>query len=623
MPWFAYPALRAVGKTDRRGHGGEFDVVLVSGDAYVDHPSFPTAVIARVLEQAGLSVAVIAQPDWQSEEDIRAFGRPRLFFGVTAGAMDSMVANYTSMRCPRREDRLSPGGRAGLRPRRAVMVYTQLIRKCFPGTPIVLGGIEASLRRFTHYDYWENRLRDPMLVDAPADLLFYGTSEAPLTRLGVLLKSGRSFHELVRERLPQTCVRVPFGQGVELAGPQAIILPSAAECRADPRAFLRLSMALDTAVRPGGAVLVQPHPKGDIVCFPPAGEDPAEEIRLLSALPFNRRAHPLYDDPIPGLVPVQFSMQSHRGCAGACTFCALAIHQGRRLRSRSLSDLVREAKSFPQHPDFRGTIPDLGGPSVNMYGWDCAKNGCKSGVCTHPKRCANLRGGLRPLVEVLQAVAAVPGIKHVFLGSGLRFDLIRENDWDDLAIILQHHVSGQLKVAPEHVARDVLRLMRKGEGSDFVGFVERFRDLTARLRLPLYLVPYFMTAFPGSGSRDSLLSQLVREQKLVHEQIQEFTPTPGSLATAMYYTGLDLDGQPIEVARTDRERRSGREELQKPQHKQQTGSPKPQGRPPYRGPESPRRDTREAADRPPALRGASGGSEAGDRPRNRPGLRRR
>ncbi|HNV71790.1 MAG TPA: YgiQ family radical SAM protein, partial [Candidatus Ozemobacteraceae bacterium] len=511
MPWFSYPALRASGRTDRRGHVGDFDVVLVSGDAYVDHPSFPTAVIARLLEHAGLTVAVIAQPDWQSEEDIRAFGRPRLFFGVTAGSMDSMVANYTSMRFPRKEDRLSPAGRAGLRPRRAVMVYTQLVRRCFPGTPIVLGGIEASLRRFMHFDYWENRLRDPMLVDAPADLLIYGTAEAPLLRLVRELQGGRSFSEAARAGLPQTCLRVPFGQGPELAGSRAQLLPSAAECRTDPRAFLRLSLALDTAVRPNGPVLVQPHPKGDIVCFPPTLEMHVEEIRLLSALKFNRRAHPLYTEPIPGLIPVQFSIQSHRGCAGACTFCALAIHQGRRIRSRSIDDLVREAKAFPTHPDFRGTIPDLGGPSVNMYGWDCVNDGCDSGVCTHPKRCPNLRGGLKPLVEALQAVAAIPGVRHVFLGSGLRYDLIRENDWDDFAIILRHHISGQLKVAPEHVSPAVLRLMRKGVGANFPQFVDRFRELTARLRLPLFLVPYFMTAFPGSVDEDSLLSQLVRE----------------------------------------------------------------------------------------------------------------
>ncbi|MFZ2960330.1 MAG: YgiQ family radical SAM protein [Candidatus Ozemobacteraceae bacterium] len=580
--FFEYPALSAMGAVDRRGRPShaEYDVVLISGDAYVDHPAFPAAAVARTLERLGLSVAVIAQPDWRSVDDFTVFGRPRLFFGVTAGAMDSMVANYTSLRMPRKEDRLSPGGRSGMRPKRATLIYSQRLREAFPGAPIVLGGVEASLRRFAHFDFWENAIRDSILVDTGASLLVYGMAEAVLERVAA------HFRDFTVEagvpRLPQTCIRVLPGQGAEIAGPEAIILPSAAECRADPAAFMRLSKALDISVRPGARPLVQPHPKGDIVCFPPAAEDWLREGELLSAPRFNRCEHPLYEEPVPGLEPVRFSVVSHRGCLGACTFCALALHQGRRIRSRPAEAILAEIATFPEYPDFRGTVPDVGGPSVNMYGWDCAAGGCLEGICTHPKRCPNARGGLAPLADLLTRAVALPGIKHVFLGSGLRYDLLTPADEPALVEILKRHVSGQLKVAPEHVDRGVLTLMRKGARADFAAFVERFTRLTAGIGKKLFLVPYFMTAFPGAGAKqDEAIRDVVEHFHLAHQQLQEFTPTPGTLGTAMYATGLDLEGKPLTVARGDAERSSGRIAIQgharrpqKPANSQSPQSPK-------------------------------------------------
>ncbi|NLI78177.1 MAG: radical SAM protein [Candidatus Riflebacteria bacterium] len=602
MAWYPFPALAGAGRVDRRGQDGAFDVVLVSGDAFVDHPAFPAAVVARILEGQGLRVAVIAQPRWDTPADFTVFGAPRLFFGVTAGAMDSMVANFTSMRFPRKTDRLSPGGRAGMRPKRAVQVYVQRLRQAFPEVPIVVGGIEASLRRFAHYDFWEDRIRDPLLVDAPADLLVYGMAEAALPRIVDWLRAAAgSRRALAPAPLPQACFRVPAGAWREFAGGRVTLLPSAAEIRQNPRRLLELALVLDASVRPGAPVLVQPHPKGDIVCFPPALEDWVGEAAAFDRLPFNREAHPLYDEPIPGLEPVQFSVVSHRGCLGACSFCALGLHQGRRIRSRSAAAILAEIARFPGHPAFRGTVPDLGGPSVNMYGWDAAGSEAgRPGPCgpacpmaTTPGHPGGSGGGigvggeagvagdvgvdgdvgiaggvggagsgLRPLADLLRQAAALPGIRHVFLGSGLRYDLLRPADQPAFHEILRSHVSGQLKVAPEHLDPAVLTLMRKGPGADFAAFVDDFRRAAAEVGRDLFLVPYFMTAFPGAGEADGLIAAFVRRFRLAHEQIQEFTPTPGTVATAMYATGLDLRGNPIAVARTQTARRHGRQRIQ-------------------------------------------------------------
>jgi len=399
-------------------------------------------------------------------------------------------------------------------------------------------------------------------MDAPASLLVYGMAESVLAGVLDWYRSERSREKGAWPTIPQTCIRVPHGTWRERVTGNVVELPTPDECRREPRRFMELSVHLDTAVRPAAPILVQPHPKGDILCFPPSKADWLAEPGLLDHLRFNRLTHPLYEEPVPGLEPVQFSVVSHRGCLGACAFCALAAHQGRSIRSRSPEAILEEIRSFPDHPMFRGTVPDVGGPSVNMYGWDCRRGGCDTGLCTHPKRCPQITGGLQALADLLKRARELPGIKHVFLGSGLRYDLIRNDDWPAFQEIIRHHISGQLKVAPEHVDRDVLRLMRKGADADFAGFVRRFSDASSQAGLRLYLVPYFMTAFPGSAGKDRSIAEFVRLHRLAHEQIQEFTPTPATIGTAMYATGIDPEGRPVAVTRGALDRSTGRRAIQ-------------------------------------------------------------
>ncbi|GAB4279767.1 MAG: YgiQ family radical SAM protein [Candidatus Rifleibacteriota bacterium] len=557
-----YPSISYRGQVYRNpAHvGTEYDVVLISGDAYVDHPSFSAAVVCRSLERLGLSVAVIAQPDWLKDDDFLQWGRPDKFFAVVPGAMDSMVANYTATKMPRGKDRLSPGGKPGLRPKRAAQVYCQKLKQLFKGVPIILGGIEASLRRFVHYDFWEDKLRDPILMDAPADILVYGMAEAVLEKVVEYLGAEKRSDF---PRIPQTCIRVRHDSWRNCLNKEFLLLPDVSACKQSPEAFMRMSIVLDKAVRADGKILIQQHPKGDILCFPPAARDFARETGIMNELKFNRRAHPVYSEPVPALEPVQFSIQSHRGCLGACTFCALALHQGRYIRSRKQEDIVREVKSLVYHPDFKGVIPDIGGPAVNMYGWECKVSGCADGICTEKGLCKNIQGGIEPIAELLKSVAKIDGVRHVFLGSGLRYDLITENDWKSFGEIILHHVSGQLKVAPEHFDLEVLRLMRKGVNSDFSVFARRFYEFCRRNGRKLFLVPYLMTAFPGCEDSDSVLEKKIRDLKLAHEQIQEFTPTPGSLASAMYYSGLDFNMKKINVHRKRSERLKTRKILHK------------------------------------------------------------
>lgn len=538
-----YPDSKALQK--------KYDAIIVTGDAYVDHPAFPAAVVCRILENLGLSVAVIAQPDWQKDDDFMVFGTPARFFAVVPGAMDSMVANFTATRMPRSKDRLSPGGKPGLRPKRAAQVYVQKIKQLFKKVPVILGGVEASLRRFVHYDFWEDRLRDPILCDAPADIIVYGMAEAVLPKVVEWLASSR---ENDMPQIAQTCIRVKHDSWRQKLACEPLLLPEVGECHRSKSAFMKMSLLLDRMIRPGGPVIIQAHAKGDIVSFPPDHNDLRTEAELMNRLVFRRQSHPLYEQPIPALEPVQFSIQSHRGCVGACSFCALSLHQGRTIRSRRLEDLVAEARSFIGHPDFKGVIPDIGGPAVNMYGWECTTSGCQSKICTEAELCANMSAGLGKLVALLQAVAAVPGIRHVFLGSGLRYDLIRASDWADFEKIVLNFVSGQLKVAPEHFDKNILKLMRKGADADFARFARRFYQFCARANRRLFLVPYLMTAFPGCGDEDKVLGKMIAELNLVHEQIQEFTPTPGSLASAMYYCETDLKGLPIKVRKKRNER---------------------------------------------------------------------
>ena len=557
-PTLAFRGKKYIAENDKNRKA--FDVILVTGDAYVDHPSFPTAVIYRLLQYLGLSVAIIAQPDWNSDDDFRVWGEPNLFFSVNSGAMDSMVSNYTSASMPRSKDRLSPDGKTGLRPKRALQVYVQKIHQLFKKSMIIVGGVEASMRRFAHYDYWENKVKDPILMDAPADLLMYGMGEAIYPKIIEWLKNGIKTEF---PQIPQTVVKVKHDSWRDLIKDKFSILPSVDLCRTDKSVYMELAKILDVSMRPGADILIQQHPKGDIICFPPTAEVFEEEIKMMDRLKFNRRSHPIYDKPIPALEPVQFSVQSHRGCLSACSFCALSLHQGRIIRSRSKESILREITEFTKHPDFKGIVPDVGGPAVNMYGWECAVGGCSRRACLYPTICKNLRHSLKPLAEVLKAAAKIKGVKKVFLGSGLRYDIIREDEWDIFEYIVFNHVSGQLKVAPEHFDKKVLHLMRKGENADFGAFAKKFYDSCNRHNKKLFLVPYLMTAFPGSLEGDKILIKKVKELHLVHEQIQEFTPTPGSMGSAMYYTETDFDGNKVWVPKTRTERMKTRAKLQK------------------------------------------------------------
>ncbi|MBF0409978.1 MAG: YgiQ family radical SAM protein [Candidatus Riflebacteria bacterium] len=562
MPWFQYPDVSFRGKVFQKTSTKTYDVILVSGDAYVDHPSFPAAVITRYLQSLHLNVAVITQPDWTSTSDFMVFGRPALFFGVTSGAMDSMVANYTSMKMPRSEDRMSPGGKSGLRPKRAVNVYSQLLRQAFPGIPIILGGIEASLRRFSHYDFWENKVKDSVLADSGADMIVYGMGENPLRDI-VQLFQKHSWKELKDIPVPQTCVKRPPGSSSEIFGEKMVLLPDAKECRQNPLAIMQLSQIMDLWYSHNSLPMVQRHEKFDFVCFPPSSDRFSLEWGANNHKVFNRRAHPIYEEPVPAVEPVQFSIISHRGCFGTCSFCSIALHQGREVISRPIESIVKELASFKDHPDFHGVVPDIGGPSANMYGWSCESGGCEKKLCTFPGRCKNLKGNLAPTVELLKAALQVPGIRKVFIGSGLRFDLIEREDLNSFTYIIANHVSGQLKVAPEHVSRKVLRLMRKAPDKKFAEFVEWYYEIVKRLNKKFYLIPYFMTAFPGADELDSELEKFISQYRLAHEQIQEFTPTPGTIATAMYWSETDFMGNKISVAKSSEKRRNARRNIQK------------------------------------------------------------
>ncbi len=528
-----------------------FDVILVTGDAYVDHPAFGTAVIGRVLEAEGFRVGVIAQPDWKSGEDFRALGTPRLFFGVTSGNVDSLVANYTAAGRRRRTDAYSPGG-IPRRPDRAAIVYADRVHALFPGVPVVLGGLEASLRRFAHYDYWSDRVRRSLLADAPADLLVYGMGERQVTETARRLAAGEGVGELTDIR--GTCIRVPPRDFREMATEDLVVLPSFADVAADRAAYARayvLHAGEQDPVR--GMRVAQDHGKTVIIQNPPALPLSMEELDRVYELPYTRLAHPSYREEIPALGPVRFSLVSHRGCFGGCSFCAIGHHQGRIIQSRSSESLVREAAGLTGMEGFTGVIPDLGGPTANMYGYSC-RRWATSGAC--PDRpcgpgCGNLVSGQRAHLALLEQVRSVPGVKRVLIASGIRHDLVDLSDPEYLAGICCHHVGGHLKVAPEHVSPRVLSLMGKPGREPFDRFRKDFSEVNHRLGKEQYLLPYFMSGHPGCTIVDMVaLAEYIRDHSLYTEQAQDFTPTPMTASTCMYHTEIDpFTGETVHVPR--------------------------------------------------------------------------
>ncbi|TAJ43580.1 YgiQ family radical SAM protein [Methanofollis fontis] len=524
----------------------EFDVILISGDAYVDHPSFGTAVIGRVLWDAGYTVGIIAQPDWKRPDDILRLGRPRLFFAISAGAVDSMVNAFTPNRKRRSTDAYSPGGKLK-RPDRATIVYANLVRSHFPGVPIVLGGIEASLRRFAHYDYWSDNIRGSILADAPADVLIYGMGERQIREIAERCAAGESLQGIrgTAHGIPPAEWRAGDREG-------DVVIPGFPEVRDDPAAYARAFALLDREQDPiRGRTVVQPHPKTVIIQEPPALPLSPPELDRIYDLPYARAAHLSYREPIPALEPVHFSITTHRGCFGSCSFCALTHHQGRIIQSRTEESILAEARRMAQMQGFSGVIQDVGGPTANMYGLVCPRwetaGACPDRRCGPD--CPALRTSHARQVALLRQLRALPGIKRVFIASGIRYDLALADDGDYLEEVCRHHISGHLKVAPEHVAPAVTRLMNKPGQEVFDRFRERFARLRKTGTKRQYILPYFMSGHPGCTIQDAvLLAEYIRDTRLYTEQVQDFTPTPMTRSTTMYATGIDpLTGETVHV----------------------------------------------------------------------------
>ncbi len=540
------------------------DVVLFSGDAYVDHPAFGAAVLGRVLQAAGYRVAIVPQPNWRDDlRDFKKFGAPRLFFGVSPGAMDSMVNHYTANRRLRSDDAYTPGGRHGMRPDYPTIVYSKILRELFPDTPIVAGGIEGSLRRLSHYDYWQDKLRPSILTESDADMLIYGMGEKPVLELARRLDAGEKISEITDLR--QSVVRRPLA---EIPAPDAdnIVLSGFEVCLRDKAAQAANFKHIEQQSNryDGGATLWQATGNVAVKVNPMFPAMSQGEIDASFDLPYTRLPHPRYKGKtIPAYEMIRHSVNMHRGCFGGCAFCTISAHQGKFIASRSKESILREARQVSRMPDFKGYISDLGGPSANMYamgGRDrsiCAK--CLRPSCLHPAPCANLNTDHRPLLDIYHAVDALPGVKKSFIGSGVRYDLsmhrtgIPEVDKANARYneeLIKDHVSGRLKVAPEHTSDDVLRIMRKPSFKLFHEFKDIFDRVNARASLRQQIIPYFISSHPGCRLED--MAELAVETKDLSfhlEQVQDFTPTPMTLATEIYYTGIHpYTGEKIPVA---------------------------------------------------------------------------
>lgn len=543
------------------------DFVLVTGDAYVDHPTFGPAIISRLLESKGYRVAMLAQPDWKTDRDFTRFGKPRLGFMVSAGNIDSMVAHYTAARRRRSDDAYSPGNRPGLRPDRAVTVYAKKIRELYPDSPIILGGLEASLRRFAHYDYWDDAIRPSVLVESGADLLTYGMGERQSVEIADRLAAGEPVSSL--RDIRGTCYLIPTKEYEP--GP-AVDCPSYEQVCASKREYAiscRKQQDEQDAVR--GKRLLQKHGKLLLVQNPPALPLDGAELDAIYELPYMRTWHPCYADQggVPAIQEVEFSITHNRGCFGGCNFCAIAFHQGRMVTTRSEESVLREAKLLTQLPNFKGYIHDVGGPTANFRAPSCQKQKtlglCAGKKCLAPKPCPALEVDHRSYLELLRKVRVLPGVKRVFIRSGIRFDYLMEDpDKTFLHELIEHHVSGQLKVAPEHCSAAVLDCMGKPHIESYLAFQKEFFRYTKKIGKEQYLVPYLMSSHPGSTLKDAVeLALFLKREHLRPEQVQDFYPTPGTISTCMFYTGLDpYTLKPVYVPRSDKEKAMQRALLQ-------------------------------------------------------------
>ncbi|MBO7468028.1 MAG: YgiQ family radical SAM protein [Bacteroidaceae bacterium] len=563
----------SVKELERRGWApGELDVVFFSGDAYVDHPSFGTAVLGRVLEAEGYKVAVVPQPNWQDDlRDFRKFGRPRLFFAVSAGVMDSMVNKYTANRRLRSEDAYTPDGRHDKRPEYPTIVYTQILKRLFPDVPVVIGGIEASMRRLTHYDYWQERLRPSILVDSGADFLIYGMGEQPIVEMARRLERGddvRTMPQIAFLRDAQEDSRIVSSSDNQIdkssEGVGDIELASHEECLRDKRAHAHNFRLIEEESNSLHARrLLQRVGSQTVVVNPPYPPMTTEELDRIYDLPYTRLPHPRYKDKrIPAFETVKTSVTIHRGCFGGCAFCTISAHQGKFIVSRSEASIVREVRSIARMPDFKGYISDLGGPSANMYrmgGKDkalCAR--CRRPSCLHPVVCRNLDTSHKPLLSLYRAVDALPEVKKSFIGSGVRYDLVLASaDKEEYAReLITHHVSGRLKVAPEHTSESVLNVMRKPSFKQFEDFNRLFVRICREGGLSQQLIPYFISSHPGCTAEDMAeLAAITRRLHFQLEQVQDFTPTPMTVSTTAWYTGVHpYTMKPLFCARSPQEK---------------------------------------------------------------------
>jgi uncharacterized radical SAM protein YgiQ len=555
------------------------DIVFVTGDAYIDHPSFAMAILGRMLEAAGYRVAILSQPDWRYVAPWRQFGRPRLFFAVSAGNMDSLINHYTANKKVRNDDAYSPGGRIGLRPDRATLPYCHRCREAFPGVPIIAGGVEASLRRLAHYDYWSDTVRRSILLDCKADLLVYGMGERNIVTIADRLAAGQSVKDLrnlrgIAYRLGAS-EAASFSREAESAEPSALDgfdvqqLPTFDSVSSDKLAFAEATRLIHVHTNPFNAkTLIQFHGREAVVATPPDLPLTEAEMDRVYDLPYTRRPHPIYTDPIPAYEMIKDSVTIMRGCFGGCTFCSITAHQGRIIQSRSHESVLKEIRDLTADPEFKGTISDIGGPTANMYQMRCTKPEveaiCKRLSCVHPTICKLLGTDHQPLIDLMRQSRAVPGIKKVNVASGLRMDLAQLSP-EYVRELAEHHVGGRMKVAPEHTDPTVLATMKKPSIDNFDQFAEMFKKASKQGGKPKqYLVPYFIASHPGSDLHSMIdLALYLKRSGYRPDQVQDFIPAPFDIATALYYTGLDpFTKKPVHVAKSMRDRKMQRALMQ-------------------------------------------------------------
>ena len=528
----------------------EVDVILFSGDAYIDHPAFGAAVIGRILEAHGYRVAIVPQPDWRGDHrDFTKLGRPRLFFAVTSGSMDSMVNHYTAAKRLRSDDAYTPEGRAGMRPDYCTITYCNILKELYPDVPIVIGGIEASMRRLTHYDYWSDRLMPSILVDSKADILVYGMGEKQIVEIA---KHG------IQHNIPQTAYLTENGKR-ETGDGEVIVLQSHEAALKSKQVHAENFRLIETeSNKINASTIIQPVGDKCVVVNPPYPTMTTEELDAIYDLPFQYHPHPKYKDKrIPAYEMIRFSVCMHRGCFGGCSFCTISAHQGKQITSRSEKNILRQIDKLKDLPEWKGYLSDLGGPSANMYGMHgkdmslCEK--CARPSCLHPSICKNLNQDFAPLLRIYNKVDRLPYIKKSFVGSGIRYDLMNEQYGKEL---ITRHVSGRLKVAPEHTSTSVLKLMRKPSWEQYERFYRFFEQVNTEAGLRQQLIPYFISSHPGCTNKDmQQLAECCRQMHYHPEQVQDFTPTPMTLATTMFYTGLNpYTKEPVYVAKTKEEK---------------------------------------------------------------------